>query len=76
VIETTEVRFARVGDVDLRHAVDEGEGYASVAEWRAGHEGFWHSENMRQYLGDPGFTVDDDTEAVLERFRVVAVIEP
>ena len=75
VIETTEVRFARLGDVDLAHAVDEGEGYSSVAEWRAGHEDFWHSDEMRQALGDPGFTVDDDTEALLERFRVVALVE-
>ena len=74
VIETTEVRFARLADVDLRHAVDEGEGYASVAEWRVGHEAFWHSEEMRQALGDPAFAVDDDTEALLERFRVVAVV--
>ena len=74
VIETTEVRFARLADVDLRHAIDEGEGYASVAEWRAGHEDFWHSDAMREYLADPGFTVDDDTEALLERFKVVAVV--
>ena len=76
VIETTQVRFARLGDVDVAHALDEGEGYASVAEWRAGHEGFWHSDEMRAVLGDPGFAVDDDTEALLERFRVVAVVEP
>lgn len=75
VIETTEVRFARLGDVDLAHAVDEGEGYSSVAEWRVGHEDFWHSDEMRRALGDPGFTVDDDTEALLERFRVVALVE-
>lgn len=75
VIETTEVRFARLGDVDLAHAVDEGEGYASVAEWRIGHEDFWHSDDMRQFVGDPAFTVDDDTEAVLERIRIVALIE-
>ena len=75
VIETTEVRFARLRDVDLAHAVDEGEGYASVAEWRAGHEDFWHSDAMRQALGDPAFAVDDDTEALLERFRVVALVQ-
>ena len=75
VIETTEVRFARLGDVDLAHAVDEGEGYASVAEWRAGHEDFWHSADMRDYIGDPDFAVDDDTEALLERFRVVALVQ-
>ncbi|MEY9930127.1 uncharacterized protein YhfF [Catenulispora sp. GP43] len=74
VIETTEVRVVRLGDVDLRHAVDEGEGYASVAEWRAGHEDFWHSDDMRRYLEDPEFTVDDDTEALVERFRVVALV--
>jgi uncharacterized protein YhfF len=72
VIEITEVRFAKVGEVDLAHAVDEGEGYTTVAEWREAHERFWHSAEMREALGMPDFTVDDDTEAVLERFRLVA----
>ncbi|MET0492104.1 MAG: ASCH domain-containing protein [Actinoplanes sp.] len=72
VIETTEVRVVRVGDVDLRHAIDEGEGYESVAAWRAGHEDFWHSAQARESLGDPTFTVDDDTLMVAERFRVVS----
>ncbi|SCL20807.1 Uncharacterized protein YhfF [Micromonospora nigra] len=71
VIEVTGVRVVRLADVDLAHARDEGEGYASVARWRAGHEGFWHGSEFRAYLGDPEFTVDDDTYAVLERFRVV-----
>lgn len=71
VIEVTGVRVARLGDVDLDHARDEGEGYASVAAWRAGHEQFWHGPDYRGWLGDPEFTVDDDTPAVLERFRVV-----
>jgi uncharacterized protein YhfF len=70
-IEVTEIRVVRLADVDLRHAVDEGEGYASVAEWRAGHERFWHGAEMRGYLGDPDFTVDDDTPVVAERFRVL-----
>jgi uncharacterized protein (TIGR03083 family) len=71
VIETTSAVKCRVGDIDLRHAIDEGEGYESVAQWREGHERFWHSAQMREALGDPGFTVDDDTIAVAERFRVV-----
>ncbi|MFB8026123.1 ASCH domain-containing protein [Streptomyces sp. NPDC056465] len=71
VVELTEVRVLPLGSVDLRHALDEGEGYTSVAEWRAGHEGFWHSEEMREALGDPLFTVDDSTMIVAERFRVV-----
>lgn len=71
VLELTEVRVLPLGEVDLRHALDEGEGYTSVAEWRAGHEEFWHSAEMREALGDPDFTVDDTTMVVAERFRVV-----
>lgn len=76
VIETTEVRVVRLGDVDLQHAIDEGEGYESVSAWRAGHENFWHSPEARAELGDPAFTVDDDTLMVAERFRLVAVLDP
>ncbi|MFE0862634.1 ASCH domain-containing protein [Streptomyces rochei] len=72
VVEVTEVRVVPLARVDLAHAVDEGEGYTSVAAWRAGHERFWHSAEMRAALGDPGFAVDDETQAVLERFRLVA----
>ncbi|MET9592394.1 ASCH domain-containing protein [Streptomyces sp. NPDC006516] len=71
VVELTEVRVLPLGSVGLQHVLDEGEGHTSVAEWRAGHEAFWHSEEMREALDDPGFTVDDDTMVVAERFRVV-----
>ncbi len=71
VIETTAVRVIRLGDVDLAHALGEGEGYTSVAEWRTGHERFWHSAEMREALGDPEFAVDDDTLVVAETFRLV-----
>jgi uncharacterized protein YhfF len=71
VIETIAVRVMRLADVDLNHVLGEGEGYASVAEWRAGHEQFWHSTEMRQALGDPSFTVDDDTLAVAQEFRLI-----
>jgi uncharacterized protein YhfF len=72
LIEIVTVRVLRVGDVDLAHALGEGEGYASVADWRAGHEAYWHSDAMRTYVGDPAFTVNDDTLAVAEAFRAVA----
>jgi uncharacterized protein YhfF len=75
VIETTAVRVIRLADVDLSHALGEGEGYTSVAEWRAGHEQFWHSAEMRQALGDPAFTVDDDTLVVAQEFRLVTAQE-
>lgn len=70
-IELTEVRVVRLADIDLRHAVDEGEGDDSVAGWRANHEKFWHSDEVRTELDDPGFTVDDDTLVLAERFRLV-----
>lgn len=76
VVEVTEVRVLRLGDVGLQHVLDEGEGDTSVAQWRAGHERFWHGEEMREALGDPEFTVDDDTLIVAERFRVVELLDP
>jgi uncharacterized protein YhfF len=71
VIETTEARVVAVGAVDLDFAREEGEGFSSVAEWREAHERFWHGPEMREALGDERFRVDDDTEMVAERFRVV-----
>ena len=71
VIETTAVQVLRLGDVGLAHALGEGEGYTSVAEWRAGHERFWHSAELRAALDDPRFTVDDDTLVVAESLRLV-----
>jgi uncharacterized protein YhfF len=74
-IELTEVRVVRLADVDLQHVLDEGEGDESVAQWRAGHEGFWHSAEVRAELGDPSFTVNDDTLVLAERFRLVYTAE-
>lgn len=72
VIEVTEVRIVRLADVDLQHALDEGEGYESVEQWRSGHERFWHSAEVRAEIGDPNFTVNDDTLVVAERFRLIS----
>ncbi|MFE0704631.1 ASCH domain-containing protein [Streptomyces sp. NPDC058872] len=74
VVEVTEVRVLPLGEADLRLALDEGEGYRSVAEWREAHERFWHGEEMREGIGDPEFTVDDGTMLVVERFRVVELL--
>ena len=72
VIEITEVRQVRLADVDLQHALDEGEGFTTVAQWRAGHEEFWNSMEMREAMNDPHFSVGDDTVLVLQRFKVAA----
>lgn len=71
-IELTGVRLVRLADVDLEHVVAEGEGDESVAQWRAGHERFWHSPEVRAELGDPHFNVNDDTLVVAQRFRLVS----
>lgn len=73
VIEVTEVRVLRVGDADLQFARDEGEGFASVADWREAHDRFWRGyvNEIRDYLRDPTWDVDDDTLFVAERFRLV-----
>jgi uncharacterized protein YhfF len=60
IVETTEVRVVRAGDVDLDFARDEGEGFESVADWRAAHERFWSDRE-----------ITDDTLIVAERFRLV-----
>jgi uncharacterized protein YhfF len=60
VVETTEVRIVRAGEIDLRFARDEGEAFETVREWREAHERFW-SEH----------TITDDTLIVAERFRLV-----
>ena len=72
LVEVVAVRVIRLADVDLAHAVGEGEGFGTVAEWRAAHEAFWHSAELRAELGDPAFTVNDDTPIVAEEFRLVA----
>ena len=72
LLEVVAVRVIRLADVDLAHAIGEGEGFGSVAEWRAAHEAFWHSAEVRAELGDPSFTVNDDTQVVAEEFRLVA----
>ena len=73
VVEIVSARVARLADVDDQHAIDEGEGYANATEFRVSHERFWNGylDDIRRRLGNPAFTIDDDTPVVLERFRVV-----
>jgi len=43
VLEITEVRVLPIADTDLQFALDEGEGFESVADWREAHDRFWRS---------------------------------
>ena len=74
VLRYASVSVTRLGVVTWQHVLNEGEGYKSLAEWREAHESFWTSENMRQALDDPDFTVDDQTLVVLETFHVEAIV--
>ena len=74
VLEVTDIRLGPLGSVDLQHVRDEGEGHETLEQWRAAHEEFWHSSELRAVLGDPSFTVDDDTVVLMERFRVVELL--
>lgn len=78
VIETVACPVRRLADVDDTHARDEGEGYANAVDFRAAHERFWNGyiDDLRARLGDPGFTLSDDTLIVCQRFRIVASIDP
>jgi uncharacterized protein YhfF len=77
IVETLGCRIARLADVDDRHAIDEGEGYANTAEFRVAHERFWNGyrDKIRAGLGDPAWEITDDTLVVLERFRIVERLE-
>ena len=42
LLETVDCRVVGLADVDDRHAIDEGEGYANAHEFRVAHERFWN----------------------------------
>jgi uncharacterized protein YhfF len=75
VIETTEVAVKPVRDVDLPFALDEGEGFESLADWRDAHVRFFTSPDMTAILGGPPVTIDDETLVVCSRFKVVERLE-
>ncbi|MFH8370854.1 ASCH domain-containing protein [Streptomyces sp. NPDC018031] len=62
-VEITAVETTSFAAVTWEHARAEGEGDASLEEWRAGHRRFWE---------EAGAPVRDDTPVVCPAFRVVA----
>jgi uncharacterized protein YhfF len=59
IIEVTETRIIPAGEIDLRFARDEGEGFESVEEWRLAHERFFDRP------------IGEDTLIEAVRFQVV-----
>jgi uncharacterized protein YhfF len=80
IVETVSVRVVRLADVDDQHAIDEGEGYEDAVAFRASHERYWTEsgvvDRIRAHLGDPDWSIDDDTLVVTERFRIVERLDP
>jgi len=60
VVKTTDLRVVRAGDVDLQFARDEGEGFATVGQWRSAHERAWADRE-----------ITDDTLVVCMWFTLV-----
>jgi uncharacterized protein YhfF len=71
VIESSEVAVRRLGEIDLAFAIEEGEGFETIAQWREAHVRFFESPQLAEILGDPPVAIDDDTLVVCERFRLV-----
>ncbi len=71
VIENVEVEIKRMCDVDLAFAIDEGEGFETLEQWRDAHVRFFSSPETVALLGDPPVPIDDDTVVVCSRFRVI-----
>ncbi|MFD3732107.1 ASCH domain-containing protein [Streptomyces sp. NPDC058632] len=61
-VEITGVEMTSFAEVTWEHAAAEGEGDASLEDWRAGHRRFWQRE---------GIPVEDGTPLVCLTFRVV-----
>ena len=75
VIETVAIELRRLDEVGLQFAVDEGEGFETVAAWREAHVRFFTSAEIVAALGDPPVLIGDDTIVVCETFRLVRVID-
>jgi uncharacterized protein YhfF len=72
IIETLAVDVIRLGDADLRLAVAEGEGFESVAHWRAEHERFWNDEVLPTLPAEAAVPLSDETRVVVQRFRLTS----
>jgi len=73
----TGARLAHGDSYPRQPAIDEGAGSADAAAFRVAHERYWNGyiDTVRAKLGDPAFALDDDTPVVLERFRIVELLD-
>lgn len=65
MVEVTQVSVVALDEVDLQFALDEGEGFTSVADWRTAGLEYWAAEGA-----------NEKTLVVCERFRLFKSLEP
>ncbi|EJM99947.1 ASCH domain-containing protein [Phyllobacterium sp. YR531] len=65
VIETVEISYRRFNEVDADFAREEGEGAATLEQWRHDHQNYFSRNG--------GFS--PDMELLLERFRLVEILK-
>lgn len=72
VVETTRADIVRLADVSDDVARAAGEGYADRLEWRAAYVAYWdrYRADVRSFLRDERWSIDDDTSIVVEHFRL------
>ena len=60
------MRVIRLGDADDQLALDEGEGFRSVAGWARGPRNVLEKQDAAALRTSDGVSLDDDTEVVVE----------
>jgi uncharacterized protein YhfF len=71
VIELVAVDVVALADVDRGVALDEGEGFEDVTQWREDHERFWREEVCPTLPGGLVGPLTDQTAIVVQRFRLI-----
>lgn len=64
----TKVEIIPLKDVTLQHAINEGEGFTTLDEWREAHINFWQSSDFIDYIGH--VELSDDTVLVCQTFQI------
>lgn len=62
------VEIIPIKDVTLEHAINEGEGFATLEEWRDAHNIFWRSQEFTEYMGQ--VDLSDDALVVCQTFAI------
>lgn len=71
ITEVVGMHICPCAQVSLSHVIGEGEGFATVEQWRDAHREFWESKEFRTALGRDDFRLEANTEVVCVEFQVI-----